>query len=179
MSTPSRYSRLSISLHWLTLLLIIVVYAMAELKGFFPKESATGAAMRMLHSSCGLTILALTLLRLASRPFQRTPAITPQPAAWESLAARLMHAALYALLIVLPLLAWFGISAYGSNPAVWGIPLPALTGEDKALGSTLFDAHKLIANIGYGLIALHTLAALKHHYINRDNALQRMLPARG
>lgn len=179
MSTPSRYSRLSINLHWLTLLLIIVVYAMAELKGFFPKESTTAATMRMLHSSCGLTILALTLVRLGSRLFQRAPAITPQPAVWENLAARLMHIALYAMLITLPLLAWFGINSFGGSPKIWGIALPALTGVDKALGSTIFDAHKLIAKIGYGLIALHALAALKHHYIRRDDTLQRMLPARG
>ena len=75
MPAPSRYSRLSITLHWLTLLLIGVVYSMAEFKGFFPRESATAATMRMLHSSCGLTILALTLIRVSSRLFQRAPDI--------------------------------------------------------------------------------------------------------
>jgi len=179
MSVPSRYSRLSITLHWLTLLLIIAVYSMAEFKGFFPRESATAATMRMLHSSCGLTILALTLIRVGTRLFQRSPGIAPPPAAWEKLLARLMHLALYAMLIGLPLLAWFAISAMGGSPRIWGISLPALTAENKALGKSVIGAHKLIANIGYGLIALHVLAALKHHYISRDNTLLRMLPARG
>jgi len=178
MSAPARYSRLSISLHWLTLLLIVVVYSMMEFKGLFPKDSPERAFMKMLHASCGLTILALTAIRLATRPFQHTPAITPAPAAWEQTVARLMHAALYAMLIALPLLAWFGINAFGGTVKAWGMALPALTGVDKALGRTLIDTHKLIANIGYALIGLHALAALKHHYISRDDTLRRMLPSR-
>ncbi|WP_323012106.1 cytochrome b [Castellaniella sp.] len=178
MSAPSQYSRLSIGLHWLTLLLIIVVYAMAELKGFFPKDSSTHATMKMLHSSCGLTILTLTAIRLVARIFQHAPAIYPAPAPWENLLAKLMHIALYAMLIGLPLLAWFAISAFGGSPSIWGIPLPALTTENKDLATSVIGAHKLIANIGYGLIGLHVLAALKHHYISRDNTLRRMLPAR-
>ncbi|MFT0533682.1 cytochrome b [Castellaniella hirudinis] len=179
MSAPRQYSRLSIGLHWLTLLLIIVVYAMAELKGFFPRDSATAAAMRILHSSCGLTILALTIIRLAVRLRHPAPRITPAPADWENLLAKVMHAALYAMLIALPLLAWFAISAFGGSPRFWGIPLPALTTENKDLAKNVIGAHKLIANIGYGLIGLHALAALKHHYIRRDDTLRRMLPARG
>ncbi|HET8597519.1 MAG TPA: cytochrome b [Castellaniella sp.] len=175
---PRRYSRLAISLHWLTLLLIIVVYSMMEFKGLFPKDSPERAFMKMLHSSCGLTILALTLVRVGARFFQRAPDITPAPPAWEQRAAVLMHAALYAMLIALPLLAWFAISAAGGSPRFWGIPLPALTTENKELARSVIDAHKLIANIGYGLIALHVLAALKHHYIRRDDTLLRMLPGR-
>ncbi|MDY0310377.1 MAG: cytochrome b [Castellaniella sp.] len=178
MPAPARYNRLSISLHWLTLLLIVVVYAAMELKGLFPKESSEHALMKMLHSSCGLTILALTVIRLATRLTQGRPAITPEPAAWERASALLMHVALYAFLIAMPLLAWFGINAVGGTVKVWGIALPALTGEDKALGKTIIDTHKLIANIGYALIGLHALAALRHHYISRDDTLRRMLPAR-
>ena len=178
MPAPARYSRLSISLHWLTLLLIVVVYTMMEFKGLFPKESPEHAFMKMMHSSCGLTILALTVIRLAARLFQRRPAITPAPAAWERIGAHLMHAALYAMLIALPLLAWFGINSFGGTVKAWGIALPALTGVDKALGGAVIDTHKLIANIGYALIGLHTLAALKHHYIGRDDTLRRMLPLR-
>ncbi|MGB6008888.1 cytochrome b [Castellaniella sp.] len=178
MPAPARYSRLSISLHWLTLFLIVVVYSMMEFKGLFPKDSPERAFMRTMHASCGLTILALTAIRLATRPFQRSPAIVPAPAAWERIGARLMHAALYAMLIALPLLSWFGINAFGGTVKAWGIALPALTGEDKTLGRAVIDTHKLIANIGYGLIGLHALAALKHHYISRDNTLRRMLPSR-
>ncbi len=178
MSTPARYSRPAIALHWITLLLIVVVYAMMELKGLFPKDSPEQAFMKMMHASCGLTILALTTVRLVTRLCRRSPAITPAPAVWERLSARLMHVALYGMLLALPLLAWFGINAFGGTAQVWGIALPALAGVDKALGSTIFDAHRLIANIGYFLIGLHTLAALKHHYIRRDDTLRRMLPAR-
>ncbi|MHA3904990.1 cytochrome b [Castellaniella sp. WN] len=178
MSAPARYSRLSISLHWLTLLLIIVVYAMMEFKGLFPKDSPERAFMKMMHASCGLTILALTLARLATRLFQHSPAITPAPAAWERAGAGLMHVALYAMLIALPLLVWFGINSFGGTVRAWGIALPALTGVDKALGGAVIDTHKLIANVGYALIGLHALAALKHHYISRDDTLRRMLPSR-
>ncbi|CAM5779241.1 cytochrome b [Castellaniella caeni] len=178
MSAPSRYSPLSISLHWLTLLLLVVVYTTAELKGFFPRESATMATLKMLHSSCGLTVLVLAVLRLGARLAQHAPGITPAPAAWETRLAQLMHVALYALVIGLPLLAWFGINAAGGSPRLWGLPLPVLSAENKALAKSVLGAHKLIANIGYGLIGLHALAALRHHYIRRDDTLLRMLPAR-
>lgn len=178
MSAPARYSRSAIALHWITLLLIVVVYAAMEFKGLFPKDSPERAVMRMLHSSCGMTILALTVARLAVRLFSRPPAIVPPPAQWERISAGIMHAALYALLIALPLLAWFAISAMGGTPHVWGIPLPSLTAEDKALGKAVIGVHKLIANVGYALIGLHALAALKHHYLSRDDTLRRMLPFR-
>ncbi|WP_368641034.1 cytochrome b [Castellaniella ginsengisoli] len=178
MPAPARYSRPAIALHWITLLLIVVVYAMMELKGLFPKDSPEQGFMKMIHASCGLTILALTVVRLATRLARRSPAITPAPAAWEQFAARLMHAALYAMLLALPLLAWTGINAFGGTVKVWGIALPALIGVDKALGSTILDTHRLIANTGYFLIGLHALAALKHHYVRRDDTLRRMLPLR-
>ena len=178
-STPARYNRLSIGLHWLTLLLIIVVYSMMEFRGLFPKDSPERAFMRMMHVTCGLTILALTVIRLGVRLSQRTPPITPAPAAWEMAAAHLMHAALYAMLIALPLLAWFGINAHGHAVQVWGVSLPMITSENPELGKTIIGTHKLIAKTGYFLIGLHALAALKHHYLSRDNTLRRMLPGRG
>lgn len=178
-ASTTRYSAPTIALHWITLILIAVVYATAELKGMVPKESPEAGLMRMLHSSCGLTILGLTAIRLIARLFSRAPAIVPEPAAWERLFAGLMHVALYVLLLALPLLAWYGISAVGGTPHVWGIALPTLTGENKELGRSVLGTHKLIANIGYGLIALHVLAALRHHYASKDNTLLRMLPVRG
>ena len=176
---PSRYSRLTISLHWLTLLLLIVVYSMMEFRGLFPKGSPERDFMRMMHVTCGLSILVLTVIRLAVRLRQRTPPITPAPAAWEMAAAHLMHAALYAMLIALPLLAWFGINAHGHAVQAWGISLPLITGENEALGKTVIATHKLIAKTGYFLIGLHVLAALVHHYVHRDDTVRRMLPPRG
>ena len=177
MPTPSsRYSRLSISLHWLTLLLVIGAYAMMEFRGFVPKDSPERAFMRMMHVTCGLSILVLTLIRLGVRLRQPAPPITPAPAAWEMAAARLLHGALYAMLIALPLLAWFGINAHGHAVQLWGISLPMITGENPELGKAVIGTHKLIAKIGYFLIGLHVLAALKHHYVSRDDTLRRMLP---
>ena len=178
-TTPARYSRLSISLHWLTLLLVIGAYAMMEFRGLVPKDSPERAFMRMMHVTCGLSILVLTLIRLGVRLGRRTPPITPAPAAWEMTSARLMHGALYAMLIALPLLAWFGINAHGHAVQVWGVSLPMITGENPDLGKAVIGSHKLIAKAGYFLIGLHALAALKHHYFNRDDTLRRMLPGRG
>ena len=175
---PSRYTRLAVSLHWLTLLLIIVVYCMMEFRGLFPKGSPERNIMRMMHVTCGLTVLVLTLIRLVARLMTRTPPITPAPAGWQMAGAHVVHAALYLMLIALPLLAWLGINAHGHAVQAWGLSLPQLTGEDEAWGKTLIGAHKLIAKTGYFLIGLHALAALKHHYIDRDDTLRRMLPSR-
>lgn len=89
-----------------------------------------------------------------------------------------MYVALYAFLIVMPVLGWLTLSAQGKVIPFFELDLPALIGPDKALGNSLEDIHETIGTIGYYLIGLHVAAALFHHYFLRDNTLLRMLPWR-
>lgn len=173
-----RYNRLMMTAHWLTLILLIVVYALIELRGWFPKGDPLRDAMKSWHAMAGLTVFCLVLIRLAIRSVSTIPPITPPIPDWQHKLARVMHAVLYGFLILMPLLGWLTLSAQGKPVPFFTWEWPALIGPDKALGHTLQDVHEIIGNIGYFLIGLHAAAALAHHYILRDDTLSRMLPGR-
>ncbi|WP_271408872.1 cytochrome b [Pseudomonas sp. Q1-7] len=178
-NAPSRYGKLSIALHWLMLVLIAAVYACIELKGNFPKGSETRELLKQWHFMLGLAVFFLVWLRLLGRVISPTPAVRPEPAGWQNALAKLMHLALYALMIGAPLAGWLILSAAGKPIPFFGLELPALIGPDKALVGQIKELHELAGTVGYWLIGLHALAALFHHYVSRDNTLQRMLPGRG
>lgn len=177
-NTASRYGSLSIGIHWLMLLLLIAVYACIELRSFYPKGSDPREALKTWHFMLGMLVFLLVWLRLAARLTGSTPDIRPKPAPWQHLAAKLMHLALYALMIGMPLTGWLLLSANGKTIPFFGLELPALIGENKGTAKLLKEIHEFVGTMGYYLIGLHALAALYHHYMMRDNTLTRMLPTR-
>lgn len=174
-----RYGSLTIALHWVMLLLFVAVYASMELREIFPKGSDPREAMKMWHFMLGLSVLALAIVRLAGRLFEMAPPITPAPPAWQTLITKLVHGALYALMIAMPILGWLILSAEAKPVPFFGLELPALIGPDKELAETIEELHEIGGTVGYYLIGLHAAAALFHHYIVRDNTLLRMMPRRG
>lgn len=175
-ATPAKqYHSASIALHWLMLLLIAFAYATMELRGYAPKGDARDF-VKMLHYSVGLTIFALVWFRLTVRFVTPMPPIEPPLTLLHRMAALSAVVALYAFMIVMPLLGWIALSADGKPVVFFGIPIFALASPDKALADFMENLHETIANIGYGLIGLHAAAALYHHYLRRDNTLLRMAP---
>ena len=177
-NTTFRYGSLSIGLHWLMLLLFIAVYALIELREIYPKGSDPREAMKTWHSMVGMLIFSLTWLRLAARLSGPTPDIVPEPPNWQQLLAKLVHLALYALMIAMPVTGWLLLSASGKPIPFFGLQLPALIGENKEIADQLKEIHEAFGTIGYYLIGIHVVAALYHHYFVRDNTLLRMLPWR-
>lgn len=175
-SNPTRYGGLSIALHWLTLALLVGVYASVELHEAFPKGSAAREALVTWHFMLGLSVLVVTLLRLAAIVGRTAPPIEPAPPAWQQSAGKAMHVALYLLLLGLPLAGWLALSAAGKPIPFFGLELPPLVGPDKALSRAIREVHETVATAGYFLIGLHAAAALFHHYVVGDNTLRRMLP---
>lgn len=172
----SRYSSLSITLHWAMLLLLIAVYACMELREYYPKGSDFREGLKMWHFMFGLTVLLLVLIRVVARVTGGTPPITPDPPAWQTLIARLTHLALYAFMIAMPIAGWVILSASGKAIPFYGLELPALVGLNKALAEQVKELHETVATIGYFLVGLHAVAALFHHYIVKDDTLRRMMP---
>jgi cytochrome b561 len=177
-NTEDRYGSLSVSLHWLMLILLVAVYACMELREFFPKGSDPRTALKTWHYMLGLTVLALVVVRLFARWSGPTPAIAPPIPAWQALSSKLVHVGLYALMIGMPLVGWLILSGEGDPIPFWGFELPALTGPNESLAESLEEWHELGAEAGYWLVGLHSVAALYHHYVGRDNTLLRMLPGR-
>jgi len=177
-NTDGRYGSLSVGLHWLMLLVIAAVYACIELRGNFPKGSDIREGLKTWHFMLGLSILVLVLVRLAVHFIGPVPRIEPDPPKWQSLLAKLMHIALYALMIGMPLLGWLTLSAEGKLVPFFGLQLPSLVGESKSIAGWAKEIHEIGGTVGYFLIGLHAAAALFHHYVARDNTLWRMLPRR-
>lgn len=176
--TAARYSPPLVFLHWFTLALLIAVFGFIEARELFDKGTDTRELMKTLHYMLGLTVLLTVVLRLYFRLRSRAPAIEPAPSWWQRQAAQLVHVLLYILMIAMPLAGWLLLSAAGKPIPFYGLELPALMGENKAVADAVKETHKTVGQLAYYLIAAHVLAGLYHHYVRRDNALLRMLPAK-
>lgn len=172
-----RYAKLSMTLHWLMLGLFVGVYACIELKGMVPRTSQLKSLFLGLHGVFGLSIFVLVWIRLLGR-LKPAPSISPPLPFWQKALSRLVHVALYALMIATPLLAWLMLSAGGKPIPYFGIFLPSPLTLDPSLARQLKGWHEWVGNAGYWLIGLHAVAALFHHYVLGDNTLMRMLPGR-
>src|SRR5690606_12434817 len=118
----------------------------------------------------------LVWIRFIARLTGKTPPIVPPVPTWQAVAAFIVEAALYALMVVLPLLGWLTLSAEGDPIPFFGLQLPALVGKIEQLAERIEALHVTVVTIGYFMIGLHVAAALYHHSVQRDNALMRMLP---
>ncbi|MCE5231967.1 MAG: cytochrome b [Mizugakiibacter sp.] len=178
-SSDARWGALAQFFHWTVALLIVAQGAI----GLSMVEMATTPAkvkVYALHKSIGLTVLALALLRLAWRAADRRPADPPAMPRWQVRASRLTHAALYALILAIPLSGWLFNSA-ANFPLSWFglLHVPSLTaGADPALKALARGTHEALFWILAAVLALHVGAALKHHLADRDDVLARMLPWR-
>jgi cytochrome b561 len=167
----------SIALHWASAALVLATLGIGL--GFESLErSPLEAPARFLHISLGLTVLALTALRLLWRLASPMPAAEPGMPRWQAIAARLVQLALLVLIVALPLSGWAMLSAAGRPIGWFGlVALPPLMAPDPALRHLTHEVHELLAYAVLGLVTVHVLAALKHHLIDRDGTLRRMLGA--
>jgi len=173
-NSQHRWGQVSIALHWLTALLVIGLAVVGLVMTELP-NSALKVQIYALHKSFGLTVLALAVLRLLWRALAGTPDDVPGPRL-QQLAAKTVHWALYALLFALPFSGWLFNSAAGFPLKWFGlVSLPKLfTGYNPELKHLAHELHET----GFYLLALlllvHAGAALYHHYVKKDDTLNRM-----
>jgi cytochrome b561 len=175
-NTTLRYGSLSIGLHWLMLLLFIAVYGSIELRELFEKGSDPREMLKSWHFMLGILLFVLVWPRIAARLSGPAPAVVPEPEKIQQLAAKLLHLALYVLMIAMPISGYLLLSAAGKPIPFFGLELPALIDTDKELAKQIKEVHEFVGSTGYFLIGAHVVAALYHHLIVRDNTLTRMLP---
>jgi cytochrome b561 len=172
---PSRYDAVAISFHWLLGLAIVATFCVGLYMSGLP-FSPQRLKLFNWHKWSGVTILALSALRLLWRLTHRPPADLPAPA-WQQRASHWTHGLLYGLFFAVPLAGWAYSSAAGFPIVVFGLlPLPDFMPADKALAETAKQVHALLAYGLAALVLLHIAAALKHQIIDRDGLLARMLP---
>lgn len=174
-----RYSGIAQSLHWITVLLFVITVTVALVLPEEP-ETAVEFAEYSAHKSLGLTIFLVTILRLVWRRMSPPPPLPPDIAAWERAAARTIQFVLYAALIAQPVLGVLMVWCEGSPIVLFGYySVPTLLPDNETFAEAFDSMHYYI---GWGLIDLatiHALAALRHHFVSRDDVLNRMLPAGG
>jgi cytochrome b561 len=173
-----QYGRGAIALHWLTALLIAGSFTVGLSMVGLPlgRQKLQWYAW---HKWIGITVFLLTCLRLAWRAGHPAPHPLATMAAWQRRASVLVHAALYALLLVIPLSGWVYSSSTGVQVVYLGLfPLPDLVPKDRGLARALLAVHLTLNFTLFSLVCVHTAAALKHHFIDRDSVLTRMLPSR-
>ena len=173
MQTSEKYPSSRVALHWLTLLLLIAVYTVIDLREYFPKGSVTREGLKTWHFMLGLSVLVLVVVRLLLRWMRPGPALLQGPA-WQTWLAKSTHLLLYIFMIGMPLAGWLILSTAGKPIPFFGFELPALMGQDKPLSDQIKDLHEVVATVGYFLLGLHALGALFHHYVIKDNTLRRM-----
>lgn len=171
-----RYSIGAMLFHWAIAIAVIVNWRLAEAAEH--GVDAEKAAIMANHKALGMTILLLTLGRLAWRWTHPVPPLPSDLAAWERVLARAVHVIFYALLIGLPLGGWLGSSYFGRPVELFGIvTIPALpVGENRETGKAIFELHQTGGGLFIYLIGLHILGALKHTFIDKNGGIFRMLP---
>ena len=172
------YDRVLKGIHWASLLLVAISYA-----AVWSSHVVTGREQAMLlvqlHRSVGVSILVLTLFRLAWRWNARIPALPTELPLIQKLAARATEYALYALLLAQPVLGILHTNARGQGVDFFFIgQLPRVVGADKVLAKQAMAVHEDAGYLLLVLIAVHAAAALFHHFIRRDDVLKAMLPRR-
>ncbi|MEX1826212.1 cytochrome b [Luteibacter sp. CQ10] len=174
-SEPGRWSTVAKTFHWVMALLIvgngIFAFWMSDLKPSMQKIN-----MFALHKSIGLTVLALFFLRLLWRLADRRPAEDPAPR-WQRIAAHVVHGLLYVLIVSLPLSGWIFNSAHGFPLQYFKLfNLPALIDKNPDIDDLLLEVHEYLFWFLLLVLVAHVGGALKHHLIDRDDTLRRMLP---
>ena len=178
----ARYSRTAIVLHWVLGLAILGLFGVGLYMTSLPFSPAR-LKLYNWHKWAGITLLALSLVRLLWRATHRPPALPADIAnampAWQHWAHHGTHYAMYALFFLVPLIGWAYSSAAGFPIVVFGVlPLPDFVPVDKALAELIKPFHELSAFALVGLAGLHIAAALKHQLVDKDGLIGRMLPGR-
>ncbi|MBL6751517.1 MAG: cytochrome b [Nevskia sp.] len=169
-----QYTRTAMALHWIVAGLIACGFVLGLIFADLP-FSPQKLKLASYHKWIGMTVLLLAALRGIWRLTHAAPPLAPMPA-WQAALARATHLLLYGLMLAVPMLGWLMTSAQGVPVVYLGVlKLPDLIGKDKLLGSFLAELHGGYAWLLFYVFLLHAAAALKHHFVDRDDTLRRML----
>ena len=181
----SRYSRVAITLHWLIAFLIVFNLTLGWLLDEF--DQALHRQMVGIHAIAGLSVLALSLMRVLWRLGHAPPPLPADLAAWQRRAAQAVHTALYVMMLTMPLIGWAILSSHPPRAGGLGIPLVGsleltpigfisqwATPYQKMMHERFGDWHSIGAWIVASLLCLHVAGALKHQFIDKHAAFARM-----
>jgi cytochrome b561 len=174
----AHHSAAAKALHWLTAILVLIAFIYGPGGSEQHVYSQARDFDRQLHETLGLCVLALVALRIVWRALDTRPP-PPPVARWMRIAAGVVQAALFFLLVAVPLSAISGAWLEGhALTLLGGVTLPPAVAESRALGAQIAEVHTWLGDGIIWLAGVHALAGLFHHYILKDGVLRSMLPRR-
>ncbi len=177
-NTTQRYGMVAIVLHWLMAVLLIALIGLGLYMVSLPDAGfdRTKISLILLHKEYGIFALALAMLRLAWRVGNVLPALVEHLPDWQKVIARFVHLCFYGLMFALPVSGWLMSSAAAIPVYVFGAILPDLIGPDDHSFRALIAVHKWLSYALIGCILVHAGAALRHHFMFKDETLKKMIP---
>lgn len=169
------YNPVALALHWT---IAAIIFATFLLGLYMADLQLSPAKLRLYsyHKWIGVTIFLLVIVRIAWRLTHRAPALLPMPK-WQVAAEHASHTLLYVLTLAIPITGWLFSSASGVQTVYFGVlPIPDLVAKNKAAAEAFKAAHWYLNMTMLLLVGVHVAVALKHHFVDRDNVLSRMLP---
>jgi cytochrome b561 len=176
-NTRYAYGSVAKFFHWTVSIFVITLLIVGFTMVNFIADKPLKYLIFDWHKIFGLTVLCLVTLRLLWRWFNVTPKLPERMPLWEKIIERLVKFALYLALFLMPLSGWIFSSASGYPPKLGSFTLnmPFIS-ENKLIAKQFLSIHSFLAFTIIILLLLHIVGALKHHFINKDNVLRRMLP---
>ncbi len=174
--TAGRYTGVAIALHWLVAVLVLATIPLGLYMTELPL-SPRKLQLYAYHKWIGVTVFLLAVLRVLWRLGHRPPPPGGEGPVWQRRAARVAHGLLYVLIVAVPVSGWVYSSAVGVPTVYLGVwQLPDLVSRNRELADVLKVVHVTLAYTMAALVAVHIAAALKHHFVDRDGVLARMVP---
>lgn len=188
MTETHRYTAVAITLHWLIAIMIVLLIFVGWRAGDMAEALRAGSTEFTLddvrfvfdmHKTFGIIVLALSLARLIWRFMNPVPPMPEDMKPWEKTVARVTHFSFYVLIIGMPILGWLTASSsqlpsYFFNNPSW--PIPDIAPNNETLHEVTEFLHGRGAWVIIVLLVLHAGAALKHHIVDKDDVLARMIP---
>jgi cytochrome b561 len=177
-NSPDAWGAVARGLHWLIAVLILAQFVIGSIAEEM-KLTPTKLDLFVWHKSIGVTVLLLAVLRLAWRLGNAPPALPAGTSQWERRLAAVAHAILYALIFAVPVSGWW-VSDASRVPfkAYFAVPMPDFIATDRGLQESAAEVHEALTLALLVLVILHIAAALRHHFLLRDDVLRRMLTGR-
>lgn len=173
---PSKYTIPAMGFHWLLAVMIIASFSFGVYMVDLPFSPARLKQYNW-HKWAGITILALSAVRLLWRLTHRPPALSSTIPRWQIKASHASHMLLYVLFFAAPLAGWAYSSAAGFSVVYLGlVPLPDFVSPNRELAATLKLVHRTLVYSLAALVVLHVLAAVKHQFFDRDGLMNRINP---
>lgn len=176
-NTLDRYSGISKFLHW-SIAILVAIQVLVTIVAESVDDRMLRGEFYTLHNSIGLIILLFMLLFFMWSAINTKPKWSMMMPKWERWTARYIQIFLYVLLIAMPFSGWVMSTASGHPPVFFWLfkfPTPGV-GRDPILSEVARNTHIMLAWIVGLLIIAHILSILKHHYMTKDNLLNRMMP---